>query len=45
MFELLTDQECLAKKKKKAESYRRIGDRYLYSCDDVIGKEIEILRH
>ncbi len=44
-MELRIDQEGLVWKKGKAMCYRRIGDRRLESCNELIGGEIEFLRH
>ncbi len=41
-MELRIDQECLMWKKRKVVCHRRIGDRRLEGCVELIGGEIEI---
>ncbi len=44
-MELRIDQECLMWKKGKVECYRKIRDKGLEGCVELIGGEIEFLRH
>ncbi len=44
-MELRIDQECFMWKKGKVVCYRRIGDRRLEGCVELIGGKIEFLSH